>query len=1013
MQSRKMQIWLWAACAVLAIVGCRQPPEQAPVRSLRASGKTTFVCVGPDGRGRPLGDCPEGARLSSGGVSTANPSHELYALVTQTITAEVAVVRVTGGRGVAGVIDMERSSPGITPLRVGAKPVDIVSTPGGTASFVGVAEPGRAGIFGLATQCILPPRPETADEEAEATRDLTTWPACSLPTAPGEMQILVDPPDASGRLRETCGDEYTAELQEPISASYECGADLRQENGRPKLAVALPEWGQLAVFDAQEIMNRAPGSYEPCIPEAVVPLQNSLPEVVRQPLPADLVVEGCTEPLQEYGPVAAFESRPAGMAQRDGRLFVADRGGPLVHVLDVTSGCAPQELPPLVATSLLDPSRVVTTTKVAVSPVTSTGEQFVYAVDERGETTASVMIFDVTPGRASRTPLVREHSALVPDEPPDRLEFSAPAKDVAFAKHDLPVPDLVTGEIQMGIACDPDPDIDVDSPAARYRTTSDMARGARPSALRGVFGFVLLSNGRVAVVDVEDYDAACRRPTSTNTANVFDFRGCAGDDRAEPFLLNGVRTVSGETSCRAVVPHRARSARLVATTQQSGIGAPSLRALPRLTRYGRGLPLSNLLPQGQVNPLMAAVDFDNPVPGGEPVPAQTFVGVTLRTSGVGRDDLVLDPTLAEQASLALPQVDPRSYPTQETVTVTYEGPLAAERPAGVLEVDGATALLSDQDALFCELGVQDLELTREVGVERFGLEGAQLDEFAERHGDYVQITSRLRPSRDSYWRGAGATCGGGGGYELCSSVFGVGELDELDNEGELPAARDLRITAAYQDRLLLEPRPGGAAPELIACCFPDELSYRVRAGGQWVVRGSVSGFRHTVRAVATEDGLRCVRDCAPWRPQEQGRVFEISSSTEGCPALGAGEPDEPLPPGCAVGRAGEDDAICVYDAATGPVRPGGPASECIHDGLTARFVIYRGLEPSLRDMTYAYEVVGGFAPLAMPLTSNTNVILPVAITSVPGFEFLAVVDSQDRGLMLLSLRGVGLLTSFF
>ena len=199
MQSRKMQIWLWALFAAIVFAGCRQPPEQAPVRSLRASGKTTFVCLGPDGRGRPLSDCPEGARLPSGGVSIANPGHELYALVTQTITAEVAVVRVTGGRGIAGVIDMERSTPGITPLRVGAKPVDIVSTPGGSASFVGVAEPGRAGIFGLSSQCIRPPRPETDDEDAETLRDLTTWPACSLPTAPGEMQILIDPMRPAGR----------------------------------------------------------------------------------------------------------------------------------------------------------------------------------------------------------------------------------------------------------------------------------------------------------------------------------------------------------------------------------------------------------------------------------------------------------------------------------------------------------------------------------------------------------------------------------------------------------------------------------------------------------------------------------------------------------------------------------------------------------------------------------------------------------------------------------------------
>lgn len=1007
MHNRTMQLLAWAVLLGVLFSGCRQPPQQAPLRSLRASGEVTFVCVGPDGQGRPLTDCPQGPRLPGGGISVANPGYDLFALVTQTITAEVAVVRISGGRGVAGAVDVDPSTPGITPLRVGAKPVDVVTTPGGSASFVGVAEPGRQGIFGLPTQCIR--APEVTEDDAETLRDITTWPACSLPTTPGEMAILVDPADDSGRVRETCASAYQDDLPPPVALEHECGTDLRNDvpsGGRPKLAVTLPDWGQIAIFDAQEILNRTPGSYDPCVPETILPLRNALPEVVQQPLPADLVVEGCTEPVQEYGPFPAFQSRPAGLALRDGRLLVADRGGPLVHVLDVTDACAPVELDPLVATSLLEPERMVTTSKVAISPVTSQGEQFVYAIDERSETTASVMIFDVTPGRARRTPLVREHSALVPSEPPDRLEFSGAAKDVAFALHDVPLPDLVTGEARVGIRCDPDPSVDPDSPAARYRSSTDLSRGARPSTLRGIFGFVLLSNGRVAVIDVEDFDAACRRPVTTNTQNVFDFRGCADDASDQPFLLDGVRTVSGEVSCRTVVPHRPRSARFITTSPRLGIGAPSLRAAPRLSRLGRGLPVSNLLPQGQLNPLLAGVDFESLVVGGEPVPAEAFVGATLRRRGVGRDDLVIDPSFAEQASVVLPWVEPRSYPVEETVTVAFEGPLASELPAGFLEVEDDTGRLEDHDALFCDMGVQDLDLTRDMGVTQFGLDGDELDDFVERHGDYVQISSELLPANDSYWQGAGAQCGNGGGFDLCVAVFGLGDTDEL------PAARDLRIVEAYQSHLVVEPRTPSVDMSLVQCCFPEALSYRVRAGNQWVVRGSVSGFRHTVTAAAGSD-FRCVRDCAPWRPQQQGRVFEVSTTTEGCPPPEAVDPDEALPPGCAVGQAQSSDSVCSYDAATGPVTPGGPASECIYDGLTSRFVVYRGLSPSLRDMTYTFDVLGGFANLAISLTGSTTLILPVSISPLPGFDLLSVVDSQDRGLMLLTLRGVAVNTSFF
>lgn len=1009
MQRRTFPFWIWALLVGVVFAGCRQPPQQAPLRSLRASGKVTFVCRGPEGQGLPLEECGQGARIQ-GGLALAQPDNALYALVTQTVTAEVAVVRLSGGRGLSGVVDVNGSLPGITPLRVGAQPVDIVTTPGGRASFVGSAEPGREGLFGLGSQCITAATPSEDDEPPSTVRDLTSWPACSLPTAPGDMVILLDPADAAGQLRETCGGEYQPELGEPVSASYECGADLRGDplvGGRPKLAVALPQWGQLAIFDAQEIMNRPPGSFDPCVPETVLPLQNALPETVRQPLPSDLVVEGCTDPVQEYGPYAAFASRPAGMAQRDGRLYIGDRGGPLVHVLDVSNGCAPAELPPLVATSLESPERVVTTTKVAVSPRTTQGKQFVYAIDELGETTASVMIFDVSPGQARRTPLVRPNSGLVPLEPPDRLQFSGAAKDVSFVLQDVPIPDPVTSETRVGVFCDPDPDIDPDSPAARYRTTSDQARGARPATLRGIFGFILLSNGRVAVIDVEDFDAPCRRPAETNTLDVFDFRGCAGDDREEPFLLNGVRTVSGESSCRAVVPHRPRSARLITTNSRTGVGAPSLRALPRLSRNGRGLPISNLLPQGQVNPLLAAVDFESPVPGGEPVPAQAFVGVTLRQRGTGRDDLVIDPSLAEQASVALPFVEPRAYPAQELVSVTYEGPIT-ERSGGLFVVEGNQAILEDQDALFCAAGVQDSDASREVGAERFGLSAGSLDSFAERHGDYVQIANQLLPAGDRYWSGAGAQCGGGGGYDVCSTVFGGTTVEEL------PASRDLRILEAYQDRLVVEPRTAAADLDLIACCFPQVLSYRVRAGNHWVVRGSVSGFPSDIVAVPTADGdYRCMRGCAPWQVQTPGRVFEVSSTTQGCPLPTAIDPDEPLPPGCAVGASTDGDLVCSYDAVIGPVEPGGPASECIYDGLTSRFAVYRGLAPTQRDMAYTYEVVGGFAPLAISLTGSTSTILPVSLGVIPGFDVLSVVDAQDRGLMLLGLSSLSVQNTFF
>src|SRR5690606_26366465 len=159
---------------------------------------------------------------------------------------------------------------------------------------------------------------------------------------------------------------------------------------------------------------------------------------------------------------------------------------------------------------------------------------------------------------------------------------------------------------------------------------------------------------------------------------------------------------------------------------------------------------------------------------------------TLRRRGVGRDDLVIDPSFAEQASVVLPSVEPRSYPVEETVTVAFDGPRASELPAGLLEVEDDTGRLGDDAAMCRDMRVQDPDLPRGMGVPQFGLGGDELDAFVERHGDYVQISSELLPANDSYWQGAGAQCGNGGGFALCVAVFGLGDTDEL------PAARDLR-----------------------------------------------------------------------------------------------------------------------------------------------------------------------------------------------------------------------------
>lgn len=188
----------------LGALGCRKAPEARELTSLRRSGDATFVCVGPGGNGAPLSFCPQGGRANNFGLTVGNDGHTLYSLVTQTLSAEIAVVRVagadTGGDSRGKVLDVDPTNPGVTPLRIGEQPTDIVTTPGGLASFVGVAQVGLEGIYAIPTQCI------TAPDTDEPRRDRTTWPACSLSSPPGDMVVLVDKAEESGAPRAHCGE---------------------------------------------------------------------------------------------------------------------------------------------------------------------------------------------------------------------------------------------------------------------------------------------------------------------------------------------------------------------------------------------------------------------------------------------------------------------------------------------------------------------------------------------------------------------------------------------------------------------------------------------------------------------------------------------------------------------------------------------------------------------------------------------------------------------------------------
>jgi len=1021
-----------ALAGLLALVNCTEQEVVATLPSLSGSEDAVFLCRDAAGVGHPYTDCPDRDGRDDG---DASKRLSVLALVSQTLTDEVAVVNVSDG----ALVDVDPVRPGYGFLRVGGRPISMAATPGGRATFVATADVGRNGIFALPTSCLGAPR------LGETERDLTTWPACRLDETPGELTVLVEPfadappaasPDAmlpAERCRvDSYADDGDVDAGRVADSDLErnaCQGDLRDEGGgqgRRKLVVALPESGELGVLDAQELLSTPAGTFPPCHFEQRVKLQVDVPAGVTQTLPADLTGNllepgtTCSEvPAPMAPPPSKRSPQPAGFALADDRLYVADQAAPVVHVVDTSSVCGMSELSPLLPMSLRQPNRVVTTRRVAVSPLTPAGQRFAYAIDAEDQPAASVMVFDVSPGATDRTPLVRSGSPELPNERPDRIQLAAAAKDVTFAYRDIPYVETATGVAQFGTRCSPDLSTLAGSPGALARPSLGDSTGARPGLLRGLFGFIVLTDGQIAVVDVDDFDADCRRPSSINQSAIPDFRGCANDSpspellqaaedgngSAPFFTSNGLESgspfVTNEVSCRVVTPHRLRSSRFALNDATVGVRAPSLRETPQLS-----VPASISNSAFSDRPRLLAVPFAGPA--GE-IAADVYIGATRfsTASGAGVDVVTTDPNdksseeAQSQNSVVLPPLEPRSYAADDRITVTYEGSFAGDRTSGFLNTtEDGQHVLKDPSLSFCGAGVYDIATMKSYAQGELGVaDDEAADVFALAHADYVQLTTALLSEKDSYWRAAKVS------HAECLATFGESDAEPLLK------TRDFRITHAFADKLVLEARDPAELPDAwdrVTKCFPTSQTYRLRAGRHWVLRHDALGFRHDV--VASGPNSQCVRSCDPLRKWSKGRVFEISSVNEPGHCRASTALGEPLD--LRVGCATDADVACVYDQVppegetSSRIKLSDPAAACIFNGLNDRFALYRGRLPSERDSAFAWQTTGGFAPQVMSLSGT--IVAPQSIQFLQQPEQMAVVDGASQGLSLFSLDTFGL-----
>jgi len=302
---------------------------------------------------------------------------------------------------------------------------------------------------------------------------------------------------------------------------------------------------------------------------------------------------------------------------------------------------------------------------------------------------------------------------------------------------------------------------------------------------------------------------------------------------------------------------------------------------------------------------------------------------------------------------------------------------------------------------------------------------AALAIFARDHADYVQITAPLLDADEAYWQrgNPGAECGadlfqGSGdaaqelrGRPLCDQIFGPPQVSSA-LEGTAVSYRDLRIVAASEDHLEVEPRQSVLSSALrrrllmqfASCCFPEPTAFVIRAGNQWLVRGGASGSPHHVKTDPASG--RCVNDCNPLTQRLGSRVFEISCS-ENCPI----DPSDALRRPAA-GLAGPNDFVCVVDDTTDGIDPNEPGSECVFQSLTTRFAIYRGQSPSRRDTTFRWLLSDGFSPFTLSLTSADRLVsTPRALLSLPELGQLLVTDGTAPGLTTVAISSLGFNTT--
>jgi hypothetical protein len=560
--------------------------------------------------------------------------------------------------------------------------------------------------------------------------------------------------------------------------------------------------------------------------------------------------------------------------------------------------------------------------------------------------------------------------------------------------------------------CNPNPNAGGEADADPYRdegaayranaTYADIALG--PTRLRGVFGFITLANGVVTVLDVDDWDAPCRRPDPLSAAGRVSALAAPEpeaihaddlDPYHAPVAYSAAKSgstspVSLEVTFPVSVPHRTRSSLLLRNDPEKGNGVPGVVGTPQLSLNATARVVVG--EDGLKNPLLV------------PASAPGLIDPTLFTQPMSASLEGRAPAEAPLPGVRISVDDPTVHVDQEW-KLTYEGilPDSDKRPSAISTTDGYQSLtFRNQDGRFCDLGVEDIA----IGAARADVERAAAAKLGlsipaderERVADYLQLEDDILPIENPYWLEnltdeSGGTCwdsalqGAKARRDACVTTFGEGDARWSN------LYRDLPIVEAHEDHLVVSRygyatgRPdlssrvvnardasNAAYLKLARCCFHNQAKFRVRTGRRWLALGAVTRYLHHVTKA---EGGRCVQSC------EVGNVL-----------LNSRAPSVP--------RTRETRSVVPRNSALALRNP------------FFSFVMFGpgdGSSTLDRDLEWTFSTRGQFVPFQINLRTSANQSEPAptltrAMRYVPALSNVAIVDGSSRGLTLFDLRSL-------